>query len=259
MVTSLVTIEITEQIATITLNRPEKLNALNPEMLDTLLTLCNELEHNTEVRAVILSGEGRRAFCVGADIKAWSSLDPIDMWRQWVRYGHQVFERIEKLRQPIIGVLNGFTFGGGLELALACDIRIAATSAEFAMPEVTIGTVPGWGGTHRLPALIGASRAKLMMLTGDRIDTKQAERWGLIDMVSNPDELMDTAHILATKIANNAPIAVQITKELINTGKSSQLGIIGEGIAGALAASTTDGQEGILSFTEKRSPKFTGS
>src|SRR4051794_26902386 len=155
-----VLLSIEGQIATITLNRPEKLNSITPEMLATLESIVYELDRNNEVRAVIVTGAGERAFSVGADINAWSALEPIEMWRRWVRGGHRVFDAFARLRQPTIAALNGYTFGGGLELALATDIRIAANGIELGSPEVKIGTVPGWGGTQRLARMIGVARAK---------------------------------------------------------------------------------------------------
>src|SRR3954452_16011829 len=142
-------------VATLTLNRADKLNAIDPEMLMRLETLVLELDRNNDVRVVIITGAGDRSFCAGADINAWSSMEPLDMWRRWVRDGQRVFDAIARLRQPTIAAINGFTFGGGLGLALCADIRRAADSASFAAPEVKIGTIPGWGGTKRLPSLIG--------------------------------------------------------------------------------------------------------
>src|SRR5438067_8275689 len=246
-------------LGTITLNRPEKLNAIDPEMLALLEKTCACLERAEEVRAVLLTGTGERAFSVGADINAWSSLDPLQMWRWWVRDGHRVFARIARLRQPVIAALNGYTFGGGLELALAADLRVAAEGIELAFPEVPLGTVPGWGGTQRLPALIGASRAKRMILTGGRIDAATAERWGLVDEVVPPERLMVRALELAHKVAANAPVAVQIAKGLIDGAGEGATGATLEALADALAATTADGREGVAAFRERRAPHFTGS
>src|SRR5919202_6136056 len=136
-------LEVDGPVTTITLNRPEKLNAIDPEVLALLEDACARLDHEQDVRVVLLTGAGERAFCVGADINAWSSLDPLQMWRWWVRDGHRVFARIARLRQPVIAVLNGYTFGGGLELALAADLRVAAEEIDLAQPEVQIVYVPG--------------------------------------------------------------------------------------------------------------------
>ncbi len=253
-----VLLEIDGYFATITLNRPHKLNALEPAMLARLDTIAGELERRNDVRVVILTGAGERAFSVGADINVWSSLQPIDMWRHWVREGHRVLERLARLRQPTIAALNGYAFGGGLELALAADIRLSATEAEFAMPEVKLATIPGWAGTQRLPALIGPARAKQLVFSGARIDTATAERWGLINEVMPRAELLARARSLAEEIAANAPISVQIAKQLID-GASGAAGVALEALAGALAATTDDAEEGLTSFRERRSPQFTNT
>jgi enoyl-CoA hydratase len=252
-------LEVGGPMATITLNRPEKLNAIDPEMLARLEDTCARLERERDVRVVLLTGAGERAFSVGADINAWSSLDPLQMWRWWVRDGHRVFARIARLRQPVIAALNGYTFGGGLELALAADLRVAAEGIELAFPEVKLGTVPGWGGTQRLPALIGASRAKRMILTGNRVAAATAERWGLIDEVAPHERLMVRAQELAHEIAANAPVAVQMAKSLIDGAGGGANGATLEGLADALAATTSDGREGVAAFRERRAPHFTGS
>jgi enoyl-CoA hydratase len=244
-------------IATITLNRPHKLNAIEPTMLERLDTIAGELERRNDIRVIMLTGAGERAFCVGADINAWSSLQPLDMWRQWIRDGHRVFERLAHLRQPLIAALNGYTFGGGLELALAADIRIAATEAEFALPEVKIATIPGWTGTQRLPALIGIGRAKQMIFSGARIDATTAEHWGLINEAVPRAELLERARNLAEQIATNAPVSVQLAKQVID-GAGGSAGVALEALAGALAATTDDAREGLASFRERRAPQFSG-
>lgn len=251
-----VLLTIENQLATITLNRPDKLNALTVQMLDELETIANQLEQARDVRVVILTGAGERAFCVGADITAWSALEPLDMWRRWIRHGHRVFERIAHLPQPTIAALNGYTFGGGLELALAADLRIAADHVAVAMPEVKIGTVPGWGGTQRLPQLIGPARAKQMIFTGARVTAAVAESWGLVNEVTKRETLLDRAHALANEIAQNAPISVQLAKQILDGGLGDQTAMTLEALVGALAASTADGREGVASFREKRPPQY---
>ncbi len=253
MAQSKVRVTIEDPVATITLARPEKLNAIDPDMLCGLEESVTLIEDRTTVRVAILTGRGNRAFSVGADIHAWSALQPLDMWRKWIREGQRVLDRIARLRVPLIAAVNGFAFGGGLELALAADIRLASTEASFAMPEVTIGTVPGWGGTVRLPALIGPARAKEMILGGGRVDATTAERWGLVNHVYPLTGLLAEAHSLANRIAENAPVAVQLAKELIAGGETSA-----EALAGALAATTRDAQHGAASFREKRPPAYKG-
>jgi len=241
-------------IARITLDRPEKLNALDPEMLTALEDAVSQAEQSRQVRVIMLAAAGEKAFCVGADILAWTALSPLEMWSEWVRRGHRIFERLERAKQPVICAIQGFAYGGGLELALACDIRIVTDSARFAMPEVKLGTVPGWGGTGRLPKLIGSARAKQMIFTGEPIAADVAERWGLANEVVPVASLNDRATGLAEKIAGNAPIAVQTAKQLIASPSSGTL----ESLAAAVNAFSDDAREGLAAFREKRSPKFKG-
>lgn len=242
------------RIARITLNRSEKLNALDPEMLAALEDAVSAAEQSREVRVIILEAAGEKAFCVGADILAWTALSPLDMWSQWVRRGHRVFDRLERAKQPVICAIQGFAYGGGLELALACDIRIVTDAARFAMPEVKLGTVPGWGGTDRLPKLVGSARAKQMIFTGEPIVAEVAERWGLANEVVSAASLGDRARALAEKIASNAPVAVQTAKQLITNPSSATL----ESLAAAVNAFSEDAKEGLAAFREKRPPKFEG-
>src|SRR5215469_3399474 len=168
-----VLLQLEGMIGRIVLNRPEKLNALDLEMLSQLEAAADALESNAGVRLVVLDSAGDRAFCVGADIQAWTALSPLEMWSTWIRRGHQVFDRLAHLRQPVIALVRGFAFGGGLELALTADIRIATDQATFAMPEVKLATIPGWAGTSRLPQAIGRARAKQIIFSGARIDAHQ--------------------------------------------------------------------------------------
>src|SRR6266480_5091950 len=259
MTDTTVLFSLEEPVATITLNRPEKLNAMDPPMLAQLEQVCQDLERDTTVRVVLLTGAGTRAFSAGADITAWSSLQPLEMWRWWVRNGHRVFERVARLAQPVIAVLNGVAFGGGFELALAADLRIAAEHTQLAMPETGIGTIPGWGATQRLPALIGAARAKEMMFTGRRVDAATAERWGLVNAVEPGTNVLGNAVNLAQEIAARAPLSVQMTKQLVDSAQGDAQTMTLEALAGALASSTEDGHEGVAAFRERRQPRFTGS
>jgi enoyl-CoA hydratase/carnithine racemase len=240
-------------VATLTLDRPEKLNAIDLEMLTALDRLLARIEGDSDILAVIVTGSGDRAFSVGADVNAWSVLEPLEMWRSWIRDGHRILQRLAHLRQPTIAAVNGYAFGGGLELALAADIRIGADSAVFAMPETKIGTLPGWAGTKRLPETIGTARAKQMIFSGARVDAITAERWGLLNEVVPAVELSRRSNGLATEIAANAPVSVQLAKAAINGD-----GAAPEAFAGALAAGTKDGREGITAFREKRPPRFSG-
>jgi enoyl-CoA hydratase len=250
-------LQIEEMIGRITLNRPEKLNALDLEMLAQLEAAADALEGNSQVRVVLLDSSSDRAFCVGADIRAWTALTPLEMWSTWIRKGHFVFDRLARLRQPVIALLPGFAFGGGLELALTADIRIASEQATFAMPEVKLATIPGWAGTYRLPQTIGRARAKQMIFSGLPIDAYKAERWGLVNEVVPGTDLNAKAAELAGLICHNAPISVQIAKQLLNSDASNALAL--ESLASAVSAGTADAAEGLTSFQEKRPPQFKGN
>jgi enoyl-CoA hydratase len=245
-------------IATITLARPEKLNAMTPEMLEGLEALLGQIEADAAIRVVILTGAGDRAFCAGADINAWSSLAPIDMWRSWVRLGHRVVDRLDGLRQPTIAALNGIAYGGGLELALACDLRVAADTAKVAAPETGIGTIPGWGMTTRLAVLAGPARAKQMILGGLPVDAARAEAWGLVNEVVTAAELQAATRQIADRIAAQAPVAVQVAKQLID-GLRPRVPASLEALGSGLTAFTDDAQEGLAGFRERRPPRFGGS
>jgi enoyl-CoA hydratase len=243
-------------VATITLNRPEKLNALTLPMLATLEEALLTIDADPEVRVVVIKGSGARAFSAGADVVAWSSLAPLDMWRTWTRTGHRVMERLESLRQPTIAALNGIAYGGGLELALACDLRLAADHVTLAAPEVGIATVPGWGMTTRLATVIGPARAKQMILTGLPIDAERAASWGLVSEVVPATDLDAATDELAARIAAQAPVAVQVAKELIDAARPrTSL----ETLGGGLTAFTDDAREGQAAFRERRPPEYGGS
>lgn len=245
-----------EPVATITLNRPEKLNALTLPMLSALDEALLAIDADPDVRVLVIKGTGPKAFSAGADVVAWSSLAPLEMWRTWTRTGHRVMERLESLRQPTIAALNGLAYGGGLELALACDLRLAADHAKLGAPEVGIATVPGWGMTTRLATVVGPARAKQMILTGLPIDAARAAAWGLVSEVVPAGDLDAATDELAARIAAQAPVAVQVAKQLIDaTRPRTSL----EALGGGLTAFTDDAREGQAAFRERRPPVFRGS
>ncbi len=245
-------------IATVTLSRVAKLNALTPSMLDELETIARTIDADTSIRCVILTAAGDKAFCVGADIHEWSALAPLDMWRRWVKRGHQVFDQWARLRQPVIAALNGHAFGGGLELAITADIRIAAEGAQFALPEASIATCPGWSGSQRLVAQIGPGAVKWMALAGRRLSSAEGLRVGLVQQVLPADGLMPAATAIAAEIASKAPVSVQLTKQLIDAAAGEGGAQALEAMAGALAASTQDAREGLASFRDKRPAVYLG-
>jgi enoyl-CoA hydratase len=255
---SLVTLARDGHVAVVTLARTAKLNSLTPAMLDELEHIARALEADQDVRVVVLTGSGEKAFCVGADINEWAALQPLDMWRRWVRRGHQVFDQWARLRQPLIAAINGHAFGGGLELAITADIRIAAEGATFALPEASIGTCPGWSGSQRLVKLIGASHAKYLALSGTRVTAVDALSSGLVHEVESAANLTERAMKLAGEMATKAPVSLQLTKQLINAAAGEDAAVALEAIAGALAATTEDGAEGVRSFREKRPPHYVG-
>jgi enoyl-CoA hydratase/carnithine racemase len=244
-------------VVILTLNRPDKLNAIDSPMLDALEQILGEIEVDASCRAVVLTGAGR-AFSAGADIKEWTALAPLEFSRSWGQRGHVLFDRLAALRPPVVAAINGIAFGGGLEIALCADIRIASTAARMGLPEVTIGNIPGWGGTQRVPRLIGAGRAKQLILTGQPVDAARAELWGLVSEVVEPEALMARALELARAIAANAPIAVQAAKRVIDAGLPTSHAIALEGAAGVMCGMTEDAQEGRQSFLERRPPRFQG-
>lgn len=251
-----IALAIEGSIATITIDRPAKLNALTLAMLAELEATARQVDENTEVRAVILTGAGEKAFCAGADIAAWGDLDPLTMWRRWIRDGHRIFDTLAQLRQPVIAVLNGLALGGGLELAATADIRIAEPHVRIGLPETRIGTIPGWSGTQRLVRRFGAPPIKQLALTGELIDAATAQRLGLVNEIGAPGEALGRAAELAAQISKRAPIAVELAKQLINTAEGEDRGAALEGMASALTRFSEDGCQGLESFRGKREPEF---
>ncbi|UCB60171.1 MAG: enoyl-CoA hydratase/isomerase family protein [Candidatus Bathyarchaeota archaeon] len=247
-----------ENIAIITLNRPDALNSLNKGILAELGNLLEEIRKDNKIRSVIITGAGR-AFSAGADLSEAGSGDETDM-KARMELGQNVFDRIETFDKPVIAAINGYALGGGLELAAACDMRIASEKASFGAPEVNIGLIPSWGGCVRVPKLIGKAKAAQIILTGERIDSKEAEKIGLVNKVVPPDELQSTAAYLAGQLATKAPIAVRLAKEILS--KAMEIGMeegnkmMVEG--GITCAKSDDIIEGVAAFFEKRTPKFTG-
>lgn len=250
-------IEIEGHVATVTMNRPEALNAFNGEQLDLLIDAFRSVGENGTVRAVILTGAGDRAFAAGADIKAMAAMSPAE-GIAFGRKGHAATAAVELLPQPVIAAVNGFAFGGGCELAIACDIRLAADRARFAQPEVSLGIPPGWGGSQRLPRLVGPGYAAEMIYTGRNVPADEALRIGLVNAVHPLDRLLPAAREIAGRIAANSPTAVQAAKRLISLAISGDQGAgLAAEIAGFGAAfSHPDRREGMQAFIEKRPASF---
>lgn len=244
-------------IATITINNPDALNALDVDHLHGLIAAFDDLATQTAIRAVLFEGAGDKAFVAGANIKEMSTMS-IEDAGEFGRLGHAVGGRIESLPQPVIAVIQGFALGGGCELALACDMRLASTRAVFAQPEVGLGIPPGWGGTQRLPRLVGKGIASELIFSGRRIKAEEALKIGLVNAVYEPAELQAEARKLAETIAAQSPSAVQLSKKLIARpyGASLQAGLDDEAAAFADVFESPDQREGMRAFVEKRIPAF---
>ena len=246
-------------IAYVTINRPKVLNALNTPTWKDLRTAFENARDDVAVRGVILTGAGNKAFVAGADISELAHVAAFEA-EQSSRFGQEVLDVIENLGKPVVAAVNGFALGGGCETAMACTIRIAADSAKFGQPEVTLGLVPGGGGTQRLPRLVGKGRALQLILSGETISAQEAYRIGLVNEVVAAAELIPRAEAILKKIASNAPIAVKFALEATNKGleTSQGEGSLLEAAYFGLCAATDDKREGTTAFLEKRAPQFQG-
>ncbi len=252
-------VEKNDGIATVTVNRPSSLNALNKVVLLELQQVFEELENDIEVLAVIITGTGSKAFVAGADITELQKLSALEA-RDASILGQSVFSRIENLSKPVIAAVNGYALGGGCELAMSCDIRIASETAKFGLPELRLGVIPGYAGTQRLPRLIGKGHAKNLILTGDQIDAQEAYRIGLVTKVVAPDALLMSAKEVAAKIASNGRVAVKLAKSAINKGMDVDFesGQAYEAEIFGMCFATEDQCEGMTAFVEKRKANFVG-
>lgn len=252
-------LDVSENIATVILDRPKVMNALNRGLFNDLEAVFLEIGGNAEVRAVILTGAGDKAFAAGADINELSTVNA-NQGQALSARGQAVFDLIENCGKPVIAAVNGFALGGGCELAMACTIRIASDRARLGQPEVKIGLIPGYGGSQRLPRLVGKGAALKMLLTGEMVPAAEALRIGLVDEVVAPEELLPRAHTLAAAIAANAPLAVRSCIETVNAGYDLPIAAALELEAArfGLACGTEDKAEGTAAFLAKRSPVWKG-
>lgn len=244
-------------LAIVTINRPKALNALNSETLKDLNTVIDDLEKDNNIYAVILTGAGEKSFVAGADISEMKDLNE-EQGREFGILGNKVFRRLETLDKPVIAAISGFALGGGCELAMSCDIRIASEKAKFAQPESGLGITPGFGGTQRLPRIVGLGKAKELIYTGEIIKADEALRIGLVNKVVALEELMNEAKAMANKIMVNAPIAVRLCKDAINRGMQVGMdeGIMIEAEDFGKCFSTEDQTEGMTAFMERREKNF---
>jgi enoyl-CoA hydratase len=255
-----VDIEISGGIATVTMNRPDALNAFNSEQLQAMIDALHQVRDDVSVRCVILTGAGERAFAAGADIKEMANKSP-EEGLEFARLGHAMANAAESMPKPTIAAVNGFALGGGSEIALACDIRIASENAVFAQPEVSLGIPPGWGATQRLTRLVGPGLAAEIILTGRRVKADEALRIGLVNAVYPIDQLLPEARRLAESIVKQSPRALAASKALMQIAFNGQIrsGLDTEAQLFAEAFGSADQREGMSAFVEKRAPNFTGA
>ncbi len=251
--------EHSEGVGLLTIDRPEKMNAISTELTNELDALLDRIEQDETLRVLIITGQGEKAFVAGADIEELVDRNA-RQGREVTRLRQELFARIENLSIPVIAAVNGYALGGGLELALACSIRICSENAQFGAPEVKLGIIPGDGGTQRLPRLVGLGRAMEMILTGDFIDAGQAHQIGLVNHVVAQEELLEKAQELAAKIASRPPLAIQYAKQAVNRSMEGDTagGYALESYLHALCCTTEDKKEGVAAFLEKRKGNFTG-
>ncbi|KEF37686.1 short chain enoyl-CoA hydratase [Schinkia azotoformans MEV2011] len=257
--TETILMERQNNIVIITLNRPEAANAFSRQMLFELQDILSEIKYNPIIRTVIITGSGDKVFCAGADLKERSKMTNIEV-KQTVSLIRQVINDVEQLPMPVIAAINGAALGGGLELALACDIRVTADTATVGLTETSLAIIPGAGGTQRLPRLIGLGKAKELIYTAQRINSYEALDIGIVEYVVPAEELLNKAKAIANRIAENGPIAVGQAKLAINKGMEVDLqtGLQIEQMAYAITIPTKDRVEGLTAFKEKRKPEYKG-
>jgi enoyl-CoA hydratase len=253
---SLVDLDLASGVATLTLRNPARRNALSWEMLRELDEALARVEAAPEVRVVLLAGEGDRVFSAGGDIRDWGACSPDRMGREWIREGNRVFRRLAELDAVVICLLEGDALGGGLELALAADMRLAAEGVRLGCPEVGIGAVPGWLGCARLQALVGPGRARQLILTGVPVDAALAERWGLVNEVWPREALRGRADEIARVILSRSPIAVSTAKRLLNLGLDLDRFAPAYELAATACRASADAEEGLAAFAAKRPPDW---
>lgn len=251
--------EESEGMATITINRPKALNALNKEAVQEILARLDEAEEDETIKVIAITGAEDRSFCVGLDLKSVKGISAVEGMNLSL-FGQKLTKKIEELRKPVIAAINGYALGGGLELAMSCDLRVASENAKLGQTELNVGLIPGWGGTQRLPRLVGRGIAKELIFTSKMIDANAAKQLGLLNTVVPQDKLKSAVKELATELMTKPPVGIQLAKQLINSSIETDLtkGLVQEAQAFGLLASTEDFNEGVAAFIEKRKPKYKG-
>ena len=244
-------------VAELRLDNPTKLNALTPDMLRQISEHCDTVEGNPDIRVVLVTAVGAKAFCSGADIKAWADLSPADFARHWVRAGHRVFDRLARLSKPTIAVLDNHAFGGGLELAAACDIRVMGFAATLGLPETEVGIVPGWSGTQRLARLLPEPVIKEMALFGVQLSSARALSLGFVAAVS--DDPCQSALEIAARLNQTSPRATEVVKYMIHAAVGEDRAAMIEALGSGMIAASADKAEGVAAFRGKRKPEFPGT
>lgn len=254
-----VKVEREQNVLWIILNRAHRLNSFNDVLLEELADVLDTAEKDASVRCVVIIGDGDRAFSAGADVTMFPKATPVKA-EEFSRLGQRVFGKVEEMSKPVIAAINGFALGGGLELALACDFRIAAEHAELGSPEIVLGLIPGWGGTQRLVRIIGLARAKEIVMLGNRIKAEEAFRIGLVNKVVHFEKLRDEARVWAQKLADGPPVAMKYAKSAVNFGSQVPLdaGLRLESSLMGLTFSTEDLKEGVEAFMSRRKAEFKG-
>jgi enoyl-CoA hydratase len=252
--------EIKNDVLVITVNRPEKLNALNRQTIEELHETLAEAENDKHIKALIITGAGQKAFVAGADIAEFADFS-IEQGKQLSSLGHfKIFNFIENYSKPIIAAVNGFALGGGLELAMACHIRVASDNAKMGLPEVSLGVIPGYGGTQRLAQLVGKGKAFEMIVTADMINAQEAYKWGLVNYVTTQEELLGKCFDITSKIASKSSVAIRTAIKVINSGYNNKLnGYEVEIEEFGKSFGTADFKEGVSAFLEKRKANFPGN
>lgn len=247
---------VSQHTATLLINRSEKLNALDDAMVIALGELCQQIERQDSIRAVVLTGTGEKSFCAGGDIDAWSDKPAAEFGRFWIKEGQQAFERLARLRQPVIAVLNGHTLGGGLELAACADFRIAEAHVKLGQPEAGLGIIPGWSGTQRMVRRFGAGVTRRMALFGEIYAADEAHSLGLVDLVCESGQGVFEAQTIIDRICARGPLATELTKMLINVAEGEESSRVIESLAGVIAADSSELASGLDAFRNKRKPEF---